>query len=579
MTRAPQAMAGMPRALRIFCILIALASGFACHAQAVITGHAERYDLWPQVTTLDDTGGSFSIDTVIAARDRFGPPPGKYATLGMSDAVQWLHVPLAVGPGGDGGWILDIDYALLRHVDLYEVVDGRVAAHVVLGNAEPFRSRPLRSRSHAAPITLAGGATDLYLRVDTPGARILPITLDRLPVFHMRALTEQLLQGALCFLGVFLLIFSLMQWWTLREKLYLKYVLLLVFSTLFSVHFFGIGEMYLWTDFDWPERHLAGIASLMAAACTAWFVEDALGSDLHPRLGQCLRLIAVVQMLAAAAHGLDLIDIKVVALFMSTTGLAPALLGLPGSLKKARRGDSVGPWFMVAWVGYFVASAILVGVVRGRIDATPWTLHSFQLGATFDMLVFMRITLLRSAARHREAQKAAKESDRLKALAHSDALTGLLNRRGLDDALANALVRATPERMLALYVLDLDGFKPVNDQYGHDVGDALLRVVAQRLRNSMRADDVVARLGGDEFVVMAEGMATPTQARELGNKLLDAFSSPFTFSNLSCRLSATIGFAVAPLDAGESATLMKMADAAMYAGKQQGKDRLMAAAA
>ena len=569
----------LARALRTLLAVVALAGALASQAQALITGQAERYDLWPQVTVLEDPAGSLTIETAVAGRERFGPPPGKYATLGMSDAVQWLHVPLSVGPGGEGGWILDIDYALLRHVDLYEVVDGRVAAHVVLGDAEPFQSRPLRSRSHAAPITLGGGTTDLYLRVDTPGARILPITLDRLPVFHMRALTEQLLQGALCFLGVFLLIFSLMQWWTLREKLYLKYVLLLVSSTLFSVHFFGIGEMYLWTDIDWPERHLAGVASLMAAACTAWFVEDALGEDLHPRLGQCLRLIAVVQMLAAIAHGLDVIDIKVVALFMSTTGLAPALLGLPGSLKKARRGDSVGPWFMVAWVGYFIASAILVGVVRGRIDATPWTLHSFQLGATFDMLVFMRITLLRSAARHREAQKAAKESDRLKALAHSDALTGLLNRRGLDDALANALVRATPESMLALYVLDLDGFKPVNDQYGHDVGDALLRVVAQRLRNSMRADDVVARLGGDEFVVMAEGMGTPERARELGNKLLDAFSSPFTFSNLSCRLSATIGFAVAPLDAGESATLMKMADAAMYAGKQQGKDRLMAAAA
>jgi diguanylate cyclase (GGDEF)-like protein len=279
------------------------------------------------------------------------------------------------------------------------------------------------------------------------------------------------------------------------------------------------------------------------------------------------------------AYGVDLIDIQVVALFMSTTGLAPALLGLPGAIRKARKGDSVGPWFIVAWAGYFIASAVLVGVVRGRIDANAWTMHSFQLGATFDMLIFLRITLLRSAARHREAQKAAKETDRLKALAHSDALTGLLNRRGLDDALAQGLLRATPARMLALFVLDLDGFKPVNDQYGHDVGDALLRVVAQRLRNSMRGDDVVARLGGDEFVVMAEGLASDVQGRELGNKLLDAFSSPFTFSNMSCRLSATIGFAIAPTDAAESATLMKMADAAMYSGKQQGKDRLVPAAA
>jgi diguanylate cyclase (GGDEF)-like protein len=250
---------------------------------------------------------------------------------------------------------------------------------------------------------------------------------------------------------------------------------------------------------------------------------------------------------------------------------------LPGALAKARRGDSIGAWFMVAWVGYFIASAVMVGVVRGRIGVNFWTLHSFQIGATLDMLIFMRIAVLRSAARHLVAQRAVQERDTLHSLAHSDPLTGLLNRRGFDDALAVALGSATAERLLALYVLDLDGFKPVNDQFGHDVGDELLRVAAQRLRSSVRSGDAVARLGGDEFVVMADGLSNQELARELGLKLLDGFRAPFALGEHTCNVSATVGYALAPADANDASSLLKAANAAMYAGKQEGKDRLVRA--
>ena len=219
----------------------------------------------------------------------------------------------------------------------------------------------------------------------------------------------------------------------------------------------------------------------------------------------------------------------------------------------------------------------MVVVVRGRVGASFWTLHSFQIGATLDMLIFMRIAVLRSATRHRDAQRAVQERDTLHSMAHSDALTGLLNRRGFDEALVGALKRATPERSLALFMLDLDAFKPVNDQFGHHVGDELLRVVAQRLRASVRSRAAVGRLGGDEFVVMAEGLASDALARELGLKLLDAFRAPFALGGAVCSVSATVGYALAPADARDAASLLKAADAAMYAGKQEGKDRLVRA--
>lgn len=564
------------RLLVLLAVLAAAAHASGARAQAVLGADVPRIDLWPQVRVFADPARELSIEKVKDMGDRFAPPQGAYATMGWGTGALWMRVPLAVRGGGEGEWILDFDYALLQHVEVFLLRDGRVVQQGRLGNDQPYVTRPIKTRAHALALDVAAsGAQELVIRVETAGARILPVSLSRLSEFHKHALDEQLLQGALACLGLVLVIYAFAQWLALGENLYLKYSLLVLFSGTFSVHFFGIGEMYVWTDNLWAQRHLAGITSLMAAAATGLFVEDALASDMRPVLRRALRAVSAFHALVAVGHGFDWVDIRSVGVIMNTTGLAPALMGIPGALAKARRGDAVGAWFLIAWLGYFVASAVLVSMVRGHVGANFWTLHSFQIGATFDMLVFMRIAVLRTAAHHREAQRAAQERDTLHSLAHTDALTGLLNRRGLDDALTTALERASPERILALYMLDLDGFKAVNDLYGHDVGDALLRAVAHRLRASVRAGDGVARLGGDEFVVMADGLTHEAQALDLGQKLLDAFSSPFVFGEHSSSVSATIGYSLAPADATDANALLKTADAAMYTGKQEGKDQLL----
>lgn len=149
-------------------------------------------------------------------------------------------------------------------------------------------------------------------------------------------------------------------------------------------------------------------------------------------------------------------------------------------------------------------------------------MHLLQFGATIDILLFMRVLGLRSKALHLAALDAHRERDALHSLAHTDPLTGLDQPPRPVCELANSLQR-DPHHLVQVYLLDLDGFKPVNDQYGHDVGDELLVAVAQRLRGHLRESDVVARLGGDEFVVMTPLLKQPEQAHDLGMKLLDAF--------------------------------------------------------
>lgn len=159
--------------------------------------------------------------------------------------------------------------------------------------------------------------------------------------------------------------------------------------------------------------------------------------------------------------------------------------------------------------------------------------------------------------------------------AHFDALTGLPNRALARDRLEQAIARArrNGEAIFLLFV-DLDGFKEVNDLYGHDAGDELLREVAERLRQCVRTTDTVARLGGDEFLILVEGAATATVADRIADAALVALRRPFTVKGERAQVSASIGIASFPADAEEAETLMRLADTAMYAAKEAGKNRI-----
>jgi diguanylate cyclase len=534
---------------------------------------------WPSVSILADPTRTLALEDARNRLQQFITPVSAYATLGIKNEVVWLHIPVAVAADSDSEWIIDIDYALLNRVDIYAIqrsAEQSVPAevtHLVVGNLIDLKARPIASRTPSAKLSLRAGKNyDVLLRVDTIGARILPITFNKLSQFHSRAINEQMLQGFLVSLAVGLFLYSLLQWLSLRESLYLKYALLIAASATFSIHFFGIGEQYIWSGNEWLGKRLAGISSLLAAAAAALFVEDVLSSDMSQRLRLAIRIVAAVLLGTAVLHLFDVVDIRVVSIIMSTFGLIPCLLAVPGAIARIRRGDMVGTYFLVAWATYFSASAIMIGMVRGVLPANFWTLHSFQFGATIDMLIFLRIAVLRSTALHIAAERSAIERERLISLSQTDSLTGLLNRRGLNIKLNDALKAANAKQMVAIFVMDLDHFKPINDQYGHDVGDELLMLVARRLESSVRADDIVARVGGDEFVVVASGIQSEMQAHDLANKLLNALSSPFALKHHYCRVGLTVGYAMAPIDGVEGQDLLKIADAAMYAGKERGKN-------
>ena len=173
----------------------------------------------------------------------------------------------------------------------------------------------------------------------------------------------------------------------------------------------------------------------------------------------------------------------------------------------------------------------------------------------------------------RDVTERKKFEQKLANMATHDALTGLPNRTLLNDRLTMglALSRRSGNR-LAVMMLDLDKFKVINDTMGHDVGDQLLKSVAERLSGVTRKSDTVARMGGDEFVLALPQISHPADAARLAQRILDVFHEPFIFDSHKLSITTSIGIAVYPDDGKDIEGLLKSADIAMYQAKEQSRD-------
>ncbi|MCB1753823.1 MAG: GGDEF domain-containing protein, partial [Gammaproteobacteria bacterium] len=163
--------------------------------------------------------------------------------------------------------------------------------------------------------------------------------------------------------------------------------------------------------------------------------------------------------------------------------------------------------------------------------------------------------------------------EQLEHIAYHDALTNLPNRTLLRDRLQQAIAQARRHgTTVAVVYLDLDGFKEVNDEFGHDVGDRLLMEVATRLQHTLREEDTVARLGGDEFVAVLVGLQNASASIDLLPRLLGAATQPLHVGNTTRNVSASLGVTFFPQsDAVDADQLLRQADQAMYRAKLDGK--------
>ena len=547
--------------------------------RAVVLGAgADTVVAWPSVTMLKDPGRQFTVEEVRRRIDWFEVPTTPFENLGAQRNAVWLRIPIEVRPGDPGRWVLQIDYATLDRIDVHLLDDGAEPRHAVLGDNLPYAQRPLPSRSPAVALQFEPGRHyEMLLRIETTSSMVLPIRFFTPEAFLANESSAQMLQGLLTGLGLCLLIYSLAHWASLRDAMFIYYAITVGGSTVFFLTFFGLGPQHLWPEQAWLTANLAPLSVLVLQWATCRFCERAL--RLPDFASHLLKAVSWLILVVAVAFIADLIGYRMAQLIASLIGPTPLLVALPTAYRRARNGDKAGLYMLFGW-GFFAASAfVAMGLLRGLLPVNLLTLHAFQFGSMFEMIMWMRVLGVRIDNIRQSAQRAQIERDTLRSLAHTDALTGLPNRRGLNESLQRLVAASSDSSLCAVYLLDLDGFKAINDRHGHDIGDELLVAVGARLRSVLRPGDVLARLGGDEFVVVAPNLGTEPQAERLGRSLVAVINAPFDLSGRHCTVGLTVGYSLSPRDGSEPTHLLREADAAMYAGKQAGRRSLRRAMA
>lgn len=234
---------------------------------------------------------------------------------------------------------------------------------------------------------------------------------------------------------------------------------------------------------------------------------------------------------------------------------------------------------------FIAAMALAIWLIATSNDVF-WSVIEFvranKVGFFDDVLTFFTVAvvsltiavLLRSRDLAGEIKQRKLAEDEANALARRDALTGLPNRRSFEEELGGLIAMARQGRgCLALFIVDLDRFKPVNDTNGHLVGDEVLQVVATRIRRCVGTEDTVARLGGDEFAIVRPFSGDQEQLADVARRVNEALAEPMIVDATEVDVTASVGIAVYPDDATTAAQLAQKADLAMYKAKGGGRNR------
>jgi diguanylate cyclase (GGDEF)-like protein len=530
----------------------AQAAGPGAHpAPALVLGpHTTEAAVWQALRVRTGLPDGTQLGNLPASPDGWRAAPPTTGNLGPQRQPVALRLDWLVAAGSGGDWMLEIDYPSLDHIELQLLgPDGRTQRWT-LGDAHPFSQRAVASRAFAVPLVLqAGQHYRLVGVVHTTGSMILPIRLVRPEAFRLDESRAMLLQGWIVGALFCLLVYALSLGRALREPAHLWFALNVLGTGVFFLSYEGLGVQHVWGEVVWAREKITMLAALLGLGSAFLYVDAVLDlARRSPWLSRTMRGLALLLLVALALFALGGIDYRSAYLANVVLSPAPLILALPTAWRLARAGDRVARTLLVGWAVFGACALCFTLLQRGLLPMGFWVGHAFQFGTLVELMTWMVVLGSRTRASHMAGELAVRERDLLATIAQTDALTGLLNRRGLQAAAEPLLARCDTRHPHAVYLIDLDRFKPINDLHGHDAGDAVLRSLAERLTAAVRPDDLVARIGGDEFVVMTArlGPDADADARALAQRLLQTVARPFDLDGHALDLGMTVGYALAP---------------------------------
>ena len=563
------------------------------HALTRLDENTPPIDLQDVASYLEDPQAAMSLAEVQADTAAFLPAHARDGLgFGYVDGVVWLRLELQSIAQEPLHWRLELNYASLDEVRLYDVAAGTVR-EARSGDTVPYRERAIGHRNPVFEISLQPGEQrTLYLRVDSRGSMTLSGALMSLHDFEQHSQRGYLAHAIYCGVLVALGLYNLLLYLALRERPFLNYVLFMCAFALSVLSLNGLGAQYLWSEgAPWSNRILP-VSLVAAALLSVVFARSFLDTrQWLPHWDKGLLLLCLA--IGMALLGSVLLPLQRALQLMSLTGLIATLTLLLTSFVCVGYRVPGARLFALAWLTLLSGAVLLALRNFALIPSNFLTLYAMQIGSGLEMILlsfalaarFNELKRQREAAlqlneqvlaqRVTERTQALEQANlRLRELALQDPLTGLANRTALQLHLDQALARSQRRHeLLALMLIDLDGFKPINDRHGHGFGDQVLTEIAQRLRQYIRDGDLPARLGGDEFVVVCENVQSADDAQYLARRLLEGLDTPMHLEDRSVRVGASIGIALSQGD-DDATRLIRSADAAMYRAKAEGRNRV-----
>ncbi len=537
----------------------------------VLSQAAGGVSLVGNVGYLEDEQGSLGIDQVRtpAVDARFAVPPMTIQQSGLDLHARWFKIRLRQD-SARGLWLIDTTTTGLRHFSAYGPFD---AAGKAL--APPW----VRSVTEA-PIqpSLEGDRFAYRFQLEQPGDYTVYLrTQSDFPEYYRFSVWDaiqfgQAEQGRSLFNGICyglligMLVYNLMLLFVFREALYAYnfYACLFAMGTLFTLN--GHTAHYLLGGARaWVPNAMVAMPPLWIAFATLFGLSFLELSRYAPRLARCALATLPV---CAVALGLALVDqlFWSLALTQAMAVVAPVLM-FTGAVLAWRRGFLPAAWYLAGLSLLFVAS-ISTTLNNFGVLNLPFHYEALQVGMVVEITVFV-VALGSRIRRMRELNgELGQRTQQLTRAAQTDALTGLFNRAGWMHYAPRVLAQGG---QAALLLIDLDHFKPVNDEHGHAAGDKVLDTVARRLLADVRAQGIVARLGGDEFVVLLSDAPSMEALATQAQRLVRLISQPVLYNGIGLKVGASIGIACYPTDGDDLSVLMHAADLAMYCAKQRGR--------
>lgn len=616
----------MPRLLRHFLSLRNLFTAiFRCAALAClllikpamamepvnVTAVGDSVALGPYIEHLKDPERALELSEVRARSEQFQPHTAEVLNIGYTSAGHWVRFRLANTGTEPVRRYLEFRSLFADRLTLYLPRTDSDDRKMESGRLVPPPDRPYPARHFIFPITVSPESDQhYYLYADSADTLTIPLYLHTDAGLQQTQLQSRSWLTFFQGLIVTMTVFSLFLLVILRDRVYGYYIgVIVLHQGLFFTLFNGLGYQYFGLENSWWSREALSVLISLTMWMIMQFTRVLLDTpDQQPRFN---RLVLAVQAAALVIAGLSLfvdyyISIRLANPLASVTALTLWIVGW----NSLRKGNPAARYFLIAWTMLIIGGLAYSLKSWGLVPSNLFTEHGWQIGAAIEAIFLslaianriraeslQRIRLQeetqKAQAKALEVQRRANETleqnvqerteelreanRKLQRLSDTDQLTGISNRRSLERFVRHTFDRAIVSgTSLAVLMIDVDHFKPINDTHGHQVGDDCLRVIAERIQESTRwPADMVARYGGEEFCVVLPDSDHQT-AMNAGERIRASIATkpiPTRIGQLQLTISVGIHASV-PVAGDSTEDFFRRADEALYRSKQEGRNRV-----